>query len=335
MVLFGQKNLNLQNRDFFEKSGVGIHSGQVFNVLIQGSPSGSGIRFFAKNARLSEISFEAPALWTRLSGTTRSTALVLRGAHRQKVEVRTIEHLLAALFVLGLPDVDIHISPVGVTDDIQIFEIPVLDGSAKPWFLELKKLLSIAGQSNSLLKNKVLWKIVKDKIFSDAGDRYVHFQPPVEQGNLFLPLLEIESSVDFGGDLKQSKKISVNWLDNTESLRFFENEVAGARTFGFKHEVDELLKRGLALGASLENAILLDGNRVVNNEGFRMAQELAAHKLLDALGDFALLGAPFMGRVRCHKAGHALHGFALREAIEQEVLIPGHLGDDGQFVEHT
>jgi UDP-3-O-acyl-N-acetylglucosamine deacetylase len=110
-----------------------------------------------------------------------------------------------------------------------------------------------------------------------------------------------------------------------------ENEIAPARTFGFKRELDELVRRGLIKGASLENALLLDDNSVVNTNGFRVPQELAAHKLLDAVGDFALLGKPLLGTIELHQAGHSMHLRAVGEAIRQGVLKPAILKASGEL----
>lgn len=327
-------NQEIQGLPLFHVEGVGLHGGQKFRVEIFKGQKGRGILFFAK---VPNGTLEAPALWTRLSGTTRSTALVLRGPQRARVELRTIEHLLSSLFVLGLPDLEVYVVPAEETaasnpSRTEIFEIPVLDGSSRPW---VEKLSAIPNLTDLIPKifSRTVWRISRSKTFTDGSDRFIEFLPPA--GSEKIPLLKFSCSVDFGLSLKQSQSLVLDWSDVLRGFREYSFQIAGARTFGFKSEIESLLSRGLALGASLSNAILLDGETVQNEGGFRFPNELAAHKLLDALGDFALLGAPFIGEVRCHKAGHALHCWALREAIEQEVLVPGQWSENGHFVEQA
>jgi UDP-3-O-[3-hydroxymyristoyl] N-acetylglucosamine deacetylase len=114
-------------------------------------------------------------------------------------------------------------------------------------------------------------------------------------------------------------------------LEGFRSRVAPARTFGFEHELVELERRGLARGGSLDNAILLREDCLVNIEGFRVPEELAAHKLLDGIGDFALLGAPLIGRIQLECAGHSMHLRAVSEAVRKGVLVGGVLDRQGRF----
>lgn len=324
-------SLFLREEHLLEVSGVGLHTGHIFNVKIKRSPGGTGQVFRVKHP-LGDCT--APALWTRLSGTTRSTALVLRGP-RVKVELRTIEHLMAALFVLGLKDVEIELSLSKSSGDHfpEVFEIPVLDGSSAEWIQHLLpfqeeimrnsdknagfKTGSGSGEESFNVHESFYdaWLLTKEFILED-GDRSVRlipFKTPRAQ-------TEFSVNVDFGPSLKQNAEFCLDWKNLSQAQQEFSASFAGARTFGFQHEVDSLRARGLALGAQLQNAVLIDGDQVVNEGGFRMPNELAAHKLVDAVGDFALLGAPLLGRIELNKAGHSMHVKALKEAVDQGLL---------------
>jgi UDP-3-O-[3-hydroxymyristoyl] N-acetylglucosamine deacetylase len=306
----------------FEVSGIGIHTGRAHLLRFKQGKPGSGLIFKVSDRR--GVAW-APALWTRLSGTTRSTALVLRGP-KFKVELRTIEHLMAALFVLGLVDVEIEVSCLSVSSQTdllpEVFEIPVMDGSSQQWVEILK----------AKLKDKVLvssspqmaLQLLKRVEVID-GDRKVVLEPwgEIQARTSFFV------SVDFGHGLIQEVGFEMDWSQPLFARDRFEKSLAPARTFGFKHEVDELRARGLALGAQLENAILIENGLVVNKGGFRVPQELAAHKMVDAIGDFALLGAPLFARVELCRAGHSMHTRALQEAAEQGNLQEVKLGSSG------
>jgi UDP-3-O-[3-hydroxymyristoyl] N-acetylglucosamine deacetylase len=142
----------------------------------------------------------------------------------------------------------------------------------------------------------------------------------------------VHCAVSFPPAWNQAVDFTVDWMRLEESRQEYRRLIAPARTFGFKQELDELARRGLALGGTLDNALLLDGDQVVNEGGFKLPQELAAHKLLDALGDFALLGAPLLARIVAEKAGHSMHLRALAEAARTGALVSGSFAADGTFV---
>ena len=308
---------------FQSMAGLGIHTGGHFRVKVKLGLEGTGIRF---RTLYQNQECTAPALWTRLSGTARSTALVLRGPKRAKVELRTIEHLMAAIFVMGLQDLDIDILPIQKERDI--CEVPVLDGSAVEWMELLQKIdqdsrqrrgQSLSG-SAAPVPLKWAWKPVRDFDLTSEG-RAVRIKPhtqgdgPLPKKTLFL------ADVDFGPSLKQTARFEVDWEQPGESRSRFRTLFAPARTFGFRQELEALKARGLARGGTFDNAILIDGDHIVNEGGFRIPNELAAHKLVDAVGDFALLGAPILGEIHLSKAGHSMHLLALKEAVESEALV--------------
>jgi UDP-3-O-[3-hydroxymyristoyl] N-acetylglucosamine deacetylase len=295
--------------------GVGLHTGRSFDLRIHSQPgSEGGVRFFS---RFEGVTFSAPALWTRVSGTSRATALVLRGESRRKLELKTVEHFMAAAIILGL-SLDVEVVPS--QGEAEVLEIPTLDGSALEWVRCLERLRV----PEAPLPHPV-WKVLRSFEVRD-GDRRLLISP------IEGPKASFYCNVDFGPAWRQSLEYSIDWTRPGEGRRRFIHEVAPARTFGFRREVEHLLSKGLARGGSLENALLLDDDRVINNEGFRVPQELAAHKLLDALGDFALLGAPLLGRVDLFQAGHQMHLRAVEEAVRTGVVVKGRVFPDGHFV---
>lgn len=293
-------------------SGVGLHSGFKSKVLVRrSSVSASSIDSPVFEVRQGDHLMSAPALVSRLSGTARATALVLRGSNHLRCELRTVEHYLAALFVLGLEPLVATIESAAATDVVpEAFEVPILDGSAKKW-LEILDVFSVYQPPT-----RKAWKLIRSFEVRD-DDKYVCLSPAKDHA----PTLEISCSVDFGFGWQQSSQFQMKWNDVQSSHLDFKKRIAPARTFGFVHELEALRKRGLALGGTLDNAILLDGDKVVNPEGFVVENELAAHKLLDIVGDFALLGKPLIGRIDTHKSGHSMHVRAAQEAIKSGALV--------------
>ncbi len=308
-------------------TGVGIHTGRTFMVRLSLNPHHSEIRFFTDHF---QKRYESPALWTRLSGTSRSTALVLRGEDQLRFELRTVEHFLAAAHMLGLEGVDVFVRSAGAlihSSEFQTLELPILEGSSRSWFRFISEFIEREG-SKALRRRPLKVFKVHRSFEMREGDREV----------LFLPALSSEESrthflceVDFGECWQQSAELSVDWLNPSRACEEFSRRVAPARTFGFQHELKDLEDRGLAKGAALTNAVLLDGGRVVNPEGLHFENELAAHKLLDAIGDLALAGAPILGRIEVRRAGHAAHLRALSEAMRSGALVSGLLLPDGRF----
>ncbi len=296
--------------------GIGIHTGEEFEVSLEAARSQP-----ATEAPISFVctfeanDFEAPALWTRLSATARSTSIVLRGPSRLRFELKTIEHLLAAAHAAGFPSLRLRVRPVRERSlESAPLEIPVLDGSASGWMDMMRDSLMVE-------EWRPVWLPVRSYVLED-GDKSVIVSPlePLE------PLrTEYACSVDFGAGLYQQKSFTFDWSKPLETFEAFAREIAPARTFGFRHELESLAARNLARGGSLANAILIDEGRVVNVGGLRIPDELAAHKLLDAVGDFALLGAPILGRVTVHKAGHSMHLRAVEEAVRTGALVKARL----------
>lgn len=300
--------------------GRGLHTGHLFRVRVSlAATPGQGIFFHMSREG---IRYSAHAYWLRVSGTSRSTALILRGDSRRRFELFTVEHFLAAACVSGRHDLDVEIeTPEGPTD---MLELPVLDGSSRVWLELLAQLESSAEES----LRRVCWKVIRSSEVSD-GNKRVTFSPLSDDSKQSLS--QYDCAVDFGGTWKQTAFFEIDWTKIPEALARFTASIGPARTFGFKKELEALEKRGLAKGASLANAILLDGDNVVNEGGLKLDNEIAAHKLLDAVGDFFLMGAPFLGRVDLNAAGHSMHLRAVEEAFRTGALVKGSLSSSGFF----
>lgn len=299
--------------------GRGLHSGRLCRVRVSpGAVKDQGIMF--RHVR-DGIEYSSHAYWLRVSGTSRATALILRGESRRRFELFTVEHFLAAALLSGYADLDVELElPEGPADAL---ELPALDGSAADWANALRGLPTPAPVE------RVCWKVIRSIEIQDGPKRVV-FSPLTDARD--ESLTRYHYSVDFGGSLQQSAFFEIDWRSLGTAQARFLSEIAPARTFGFKAELEQLEKRGLARGASMANAILLDGDRVVNPEGLRFENELAAHKLMDCVGDFALLGAPFLGRVDLTAAGHSMHLRALEEAYRTGALVRGRLPANGPFI---
>jgi len=296
-------------------SGIGLHTGRRTQLRLRGWAENSESIFFSHV--VGEVDHSAPALWTRLSATSRSTSLVLRGASRRRFELKTVEHLLAAAYAVGLPPLVFQIDGLSEAGDPRtedVFEIPALDGSAAEWCTWLES----CARENS---DRPVWIPTRSFQLVD-GPRSVLIAPHADARTTRT---SFRCSVDFGGPWRQQSAFSFDWTRVVESFGRFRREIAGARTFGFQHELKSLGERRLALGGTLDNALLLDGDRIVNAEGFRLPNELAAHKLLDAVGDFALLGAPVLGEIHVQQAGHSMHLRTLEEAVRTGALVRGRL----------
>lgn len=253
--------------------GVGLHSGEAVSMVLHPAPTGHGIVF--RRIDLEEGRNEIPARYDAVTNTTLCSTI----ANDSGASVATIEHLMAAIAGLGVDNLLIELDGP---------EVPVMDGSAEPFAF----LLDCAGIVEQELPRKAI-RILRDVTVSH-GDSVVTISP----ANEFL----VEMVIDF-----DSAAIGRQSLAVQVSPELFRNDIAKARTFGFLHEVEAMRKAGLGRGGSLENAVVIDGDRVMNDEGLRFTDEFVRHKILDCIGDLALAGHPILGHVVAEKAGHALN----------------------------
>ena len=258
-------------------TGIGLHSGKPVRLRLLPAPAEHGIRFHR-----TDVGVEIPARLDCLGEQDHATTLT-----RDGVSVGTVEHLLSALYGLGVDDALVEVDGP---------EIPILDGSAAPFVI----LIHEAG-----LKP---WNVARE---------YLEVLEPVEvvRGGKTARLLpaahfEIGYSIGFDHPLLRHQSLRLRLTP-----RSFSEGIAPARTFGFLREVETLRRHGLALGGSLDNAVVISETGVLNNT-LRFEDEFVRHKILDAVGDLALLGRPLLGHLEATKAGHALHAAVARKLLE-------------------
>ena len=258
-----------------ECTGIGLHSGKTVRLGLRPAPENTGIVFHIKTPDgIREISPRPDIVTDTGLATTLGVG---------DVRVSTVEHLLAA--IRGLDIDNLHI-------DVEGGEIPIMDGSSAPFVL----LLGKAGISRQNAPRKLL-RIKKPVSLSRDGKSIEAF--PYDG-------FAVEYSISFPHQIIGTQKMRLDLTPKTFA------EVSRARTFGFLHEVEYLHSKGLALGGSLDNAIVLDECSVLNKEGLRFSDEFVRHKILDFIGDMAMLGTPLQGRFVVACSGHALNNEFLR-----------------------
>jgi len=252
-------------------SGIGLHSGARINMTLRPAEAGTGIIFHRIDGQQT-VSIAAIA---DNVVDTRLATVIGQGDAR----VSTVEHLLATLSAYGIDN--LHI-------DIDGPEVPILDGSSVPF----TSLLETAGTRKLSAKRKFL--VIRHPLTVTDGDKRINIIP----SRFYRMTFDIAFEHPCIPVQQRSIKI------NAESFR---RELAPARTFGFLRDVERLKAAGLARGGSLENAIVIDDERILNPEGLRFPDEFVRHKILDAIGDLSLLGYPILGHVRAYKAGHDIN----------------------------
>jgi UDP-3-O-[3-hydroxymyristoyl] N-acetylglucosamine deacetylase len=263
-------------------TGIGLHSGNKVTLSLKPAPADFGIRF--RRADLGGL--EIPATVTHLGGIQYQTGLT-----REAVSVETVEHLLAALTALGIDNVIVELNHP---------EVPIMDGSAAP-FVYL--IVNEAGIKRLTATRRYL-KVLRP-ISLAQGDKRIALYPSDH--------FKVTYSISFDHPLLRHQSRTMRISEDT-----FVDEIAPARTFGFLKEVEMLRQRGLALGGSLDNAIVLGETGVLNN-ALRFEDEFVRHKILDVIGDLSLVGHPVIGHLVAHRGGHALHtAFAAKILDDQE-----------------
>jgi UDP-3-O-[3-hydroxymyristoyl] N-acetylglucosamine deacetylase len=253
--------------------GVGLHSGQRVNLSLLPAAPGTGIVF-----RRTDLGLDIPARWDMVADTRLCTLIALPG--HPEARVGTIEHLMAALAATGVDNVIVTVDGP---------EVPVFDGSAAPFMF----LIDCAG----VLDQTAIRPLIE-----------VLHPVRVEEGEAFAELrpykfgLDMALSIDFAAAAIGRQALTVTLTDHN-----FRTELAHARTFTQRHEIEAMQAAGLARGGSLANAVVVDGHRVMNPEGLRSPDEFVRHKLLDAVGDLALAGCRLHARFVAHRCGHTLN----------------------------
>ncbi len=269
-------------KNMIRATGVGLHTGEKVYLTLRPAAPDTGIVFRRIDLNPPvEIKAEPYAV-----GDTRLSSCL----QKDGVRVQTVEHLMSALAGLGVDNVYIELTAA---------EVPIMDGSAGPFVF----LLQSAGiEEQKALKTFI--RVLRSVEVRD-GDKWVRFDP--HRG------FKLDLSIDFDHPVLERSSQSVCVDFSTTS---YVKEVSRARTFGFMQEVEWMREQGLALGGSLDNAIVMDEYRVLNSDGLRYEDEFVKHKVLDAIGDLYLLGHPLIGAFSGHKSGHALNNLLLRRLME-------------------
>ena len=257
-------------------TGIGLHSGKAVRLDLRPAPAGTGVLF-----RRVDLSVEIPASLACLARLDHATTLSRDGA-----SIDTVEHLLSALHALGVDDAIVEVDGP---------EVPVLDGSAAPFVILIHEAgLRPQSQAREYLQIVTPVEVVR-------GGKWARL----------VPADHFRVSYAIGFDHPLLRHQAASFRVSPES---FAEQIAPARTFGFLREVETLRRNGLALGGSLENAIVI-GETGVLNKKLRFEDEFVRHKILDAIGDLALLGHPILGHLEASKAGHALHAALCQKLV--------------------
>jgi len=277
--MVGQRTL----KNTIRATGVGLHTGKKVLMTLRPAPPDSGIVF--RRSDLTE-SVDIPAHAENVGDTTLGTTLI-----KGEARVSTVEHLLSAFAGLGIDNAIVEVSAP---------EVPIMDGSAGPFVF----LLQSAGIEEQRAPKHFVR--IKKRIRVDEGDKWAQFDP--------FDGFKVNFEIEFNHPIfkRRSQRASMDF-----STTSFLKEVSRARTFGFMRDLEMLRARNLALGGNLDNAIVLDDFRVLNEDGLRYEDEFVKHKILDAIGDLYLLGHSLIGEFSGYKSGHSLNNKLLRTLLRE------------------
>ncbi|WP_406667990.1 UDP-3-O-acyl-N-acetylglucosamine deacetylase [Gallaecimonas sp. GXIMD1310] len=266
-------------------TGVGLHSGNKVTLCLRPAPVNTGVVF--RRVDLDPV-VEIPADGSLVQDTMLCTCLHGDGG----VKIATVEHLSAALAALGIDNLYV---------DVDAPEVPIMDGSASPFVF----LLQSAGIEEQSAAKKFIR--ITDTIRVEMGDKWAEFRP--------YDGFKMDVAIDFKHPAMEGRNQRLEMDFSTTS---FVKEISRARTFGFMRDIETLRANNLALGGSMENAVVLDDYKILNNEGLRYEDEFVKHKLLDAVGDLFLAGHSIIGEFRSFKSGHALNNLMVREILAHQ-----------------
>jgi UDP-3-O-[3-hydroxymyristoyl] N-acetylglucosamine deacetylase len=270
-------------KNVINATGVGVHTGQLVTFSLRPALANTGIVF----RRIDLDGFEIPASSRYIGETRLSTCLIKDG-----VRVSTVEHLMSALAGLGIDNVYI---------DLDAPEVPIMDGSAAPFVF----LIKAAGIEELNMPKKFLR--IKQVVSVKDGDKELVLKP--------YDGFKVNFSIDFNHPFfsKDNQALEINFSESSYS-----REVSRARTFGFMADFEKIKKSNLARASSLDNAIVFDDFKVMNEDGVRYPEEPLRHKILDVIGDLYLSGYPVIGELSAHKSGHELNYALLTALLETE-----------------
>ena len=271
-------------KNVIRATGVGLHTGKKVYLTLRPAAPDSGIVFRRTDL---DPPLEIPARAEFVGDTSLSTSLT-----RDGMRIATVEHLLSAFAGLGIDNACV---------DVSAAEVPIMDGSAGPFVF----LIQSAGFEEQPAAKRFIR--IKRRLEVDDGDKHARFEP--------FDGFKVSFAIEFDHPYFQqrSKESEIDF-----STTSFVKEVSRARTFGFMRDVELLRERNLALGGSLDNAVVVDDYRVLNEDGLRYEDEFVKHKILDAIGDLYLLGHSLIGSFHGHKSGHELNNRLLRELLSNK-----------------
>ena len=272
------KNINQQTlSDTILINGIGLHSGLNISMKLIPAEADFGIRFYRTDLKNNNI---VKALWSNVTNTRLCTTI----SNESGTKISTIEHLMSALSGLHIDNLRIEINGP---------EVPIMDGSSI-------KFVDLIDQTSTQILNKKR-KILKIKknIKVENNNSSVELKP----NNQF----SIDFAIDFPSKLISKQSCQLQLVNGN-----YKTDIASARTFGFEKDVDMLRSNGLALGGSLDNAVVVGENEILNSDGLRFKDEFVRHKILDSIGDLYLAGAPIQGYFLGNKSGHHLNNLLLR-----------------------
>tara|TARA_Y100001970_G_scaffold142135_1_gene174875 strand:- start:8203 stop:9078 length:876 start_codon:yes stop_codon:yes gene_type:complete len=266
-----------------EINGVGLHTGIQVNMKLEPAREDTGIKFYRSDIPGSN---SIVASWLNVTSTNLSTSI----SNQFGNTVSTIEHLMSALSGLHIDNLKIYLSTQ---------EVPIMDGSSKP-FVEIIESNGIKVQNK---KRKILK--VKKEVYVSNDDSFAKLLPNKQ--------FSIDFEIDFPSPLISKQSCQLQLVNGN-----YKTDIASARTFGFEKDVDLLRSNGFALGGSLENAVVVGHNKILNKEGLRYKDEFVRHKILDSIGDLYLAESPIQGYFYGNKSGHYLNNELLKKLFSDK-----------------
>ncbi len=260
--------------------GIGLHKGVPVRLRLEPLEADRGIEFYR-----SDVNVTIPLKPENVVDTKMATVIGKEGCF-----ISTIEHLLSAVYAYGIDNLRVV---------VDADEVPVMDGSSASFCM----LLDEAGMAHLEAPKKIMK--IKKEIIVQEGEKYVKLSPSND--------LNYDFTIKFNHPVIDKQSFTLNFTKEE-----YKNKIAKARTFGFLHEVQYLRSKGLALGGSLENAVVLDDKKVLNTEGLRFPDEFVRHKILDAIGDMSLLGVNFIGNYEAFAGSHDLNHKLTLELLKEK-----------------
>jgi len=267
----------------FSLKGIGLHSGEIFNLVVQPAKINNGIKFVRTDLLRDNL---IDALWSNVSSTNLCTTI----SNDKGVSVSTIEHLMSALSGMHIDNANILISGP---------EVPIMDGSSFPFVEQLE----ISGIQKQDVDRKIL--LINKEVQVNKNDSYAKIVPNKQ--------FSIDFAIEFESNLINKQSCQLQLINGN-----YKSDISTARTFGFEKDVDYLRSNGLALGGSLDNAVVVGEHNILNKEGLRFDDEFVRHKILDSIGDLYLAGNPIQGYFYGNKSGHYLNNQLLKKLFSDK-----------------